>query len=222
MTAQSPINNFKRSLGAATKAIAHEPDIDVSYGGDVAGLVQDQIMLPSLPPRPKPEMIAKARGQADALALKIALHDPALHNRAQPKASPARMVFEAMEHARIEALGAQHLSGLGDNLMAALDARASRRGFDKPEITKDDTSFAEAIGLYAREAFMGRTLPASTDGIMGVWRTDIDAKAAVRFASLKDLLADQEAFGQSVQQLIQDFELGQDLAQPEEDDNSED
>ena len=56
-----------------------------------------------------------------------------------------------MEQARVEALGGQHLSGLGDNLMAALDARAQRRGFDKPDIAKDDTSFAEAVGLFARE-----------------------------------------------------------------------
>jgi len=51
---------------------------------------------------------------------------------------PARAVFEAMEQARVEALGGRHLSGLGDNLMAALDARALKRGFDKPEIAKDD------------------------------------------------------------------------------------
>ncbi len=219
---QTPLDNFKRSLGAATKAIASAPELEVSFGGDVAGAVRDQIMLPSLPPKPKPEIIAKARGQADALALKIALHDPILHNQTRPSASPARMVFEAMEQARIEALGAQHLSGLSDNLMAALDARATKRGFYKTDIAKDDTSFAEAVGLYAREVLTGRKLPASTDGIMGAWRMEIDAKAATRMNALKNLLSDQKAYGQSVQQLIQEFELGQDLADPEEDDNSDD
>jgi len=221
-TGQTPIDNFKRSLGAATKAIAGEPEIEVSFGGDVAGAVREQIMLPSLPPKPKPEVIAKARGEADALALRIALHDPVLHSQANPSASPARMVFEAMEQVRIEALGGQHLSGLGDNLMAALDARALRRGFDKPEIAKDDTSFAEAVGLYAREVLTGRRLPESTNGIMGAWRKEIEAKAGGRMSALKDLLSDQEAFGRSVQDLIQEFELGQDLADPEEDDNAED
>jgi len=222
MTGQTPIDNFKRSLGAATKAIAGEPEIEVSFGGDVAGVVRDQIMLPSLPPRPKPEAIAKARGEADALALKIALHDPVLHNKERPSSSSARMVFEAMEQARIEALGGQHLSGLGDNLMAALDARATRRGFHKPEIAKDDTSFAEAVGLYAREILTGRALPESTQGIMGAWRQEIEAKAAIRMDGLKALLGDQKAFGESVADLIADFELGQDLAEAEEDENSED
>ena len=219
---QSPIDNFKRALGAATKAVANAPEIEVSFGGDVAGVVRDQIMLPSLPPRPKPEVIAKARGQADGLALKIALHDAALHNKARPTSAPARMVFEAMEQARFEALGTQHLAGLGDNLMAALDERAQKRGFDKPEIAKDDTSFAEAVGLYAREVLTGRTLPASTDGIMSAWRMEIETKAADRMDALKALISDQEAFGASVQDLIADFELGQDLAEPEEDDNTDD
>ena len=64
----TPLDNFKRSLGAAAKAISGEPELEVSFGGDVAGLVRDQMMLPSLPPKPKPELIAKARGEADALA----------------------------------------------------------------------------------------------------------------------------------------------------------
>ena len=168
MSGSTPIDNFKRALGAATKAIAGEPELEVSYGGDVAGIVREQIMLPSLPPTPKPELIAKARGEADALALRLAHHDTELHSKNQPETGPARAVFEAMEQARVEALGAQHLSGIGNNLMAALDARASRRGFDKDTIAKDDNSFAEAVGLFAREALSGRELPESCNGIMNL------------------------------------------------------
>ena len=97
----SPIDDFKRALGAATKAIAGEPELEVSYGGDVAGIVREQIMLPNLPPAPKPEAIAAARGQAYALALRLALHDTELHRKNQPENGPARAVFEAMEQARI-------------------------------------------------------------------------------------------------------------------------
>jgi len=64
MTTRTPIDEFKRSLGAATKAISGEAEMEVSFGGDVAGIVRDQVMLPSLPPKPKPAQIAKARGEA--------------------------------------------------------------------------------------------------------------------------------------------------------------
>ncbi len=221
MTA-TPIDNFKRALGAATKAISGAPELEVSFGGDVAGIVRDQVMLPSLPPEPKPHLIAKARGEADALALRLALHDKEIHAENMPQSGPARQVFEAMEQARVEALGGQHLSGLGDNLMAALDARAQRRGFDNPEIAKDDTSFAEAVGLYAREKLTGRDLPKSTDGIMGAWREEIMLKAAGRFKTLKTALDDQDSFGKFVQELIADFELGDEMASSEEDENQDD
>lgn len=218
----TPIDNFKRALGAATKAISGEPELEISFGGDVAGIVRDQVMLPSLPPAPKPQLIAKARGEADALALRLSLHDKEVHSGNMPESGPARQVFEAMEQARIEALGARHLSGLSDNLMAALDARAQRRGFDKADIAKDDTSFAEAVGLYAREQLSERTLPKSTDGIMGAWREEIMLKAAGRFDELKTALDDQDTFGKFVQDLIADFELGDEMASSEEDDNEDD
>jgi cobaltochelatase CobT len=218
----TPLDNFKRSLGAATKAISGEPELEVSYGGDVAGIVRDQVMLPSLPPSIKPEQIAKARGEADGLALRIALHDADIHAGNQPKSGPARQVFEAMEQARVEALGGQHLSGLGDNLMAALDARAKKRGFDKADIAKDDTSFAEAVGLFAREKLSGRDLPASTNGIMAAWREEIELKAAGRMDALSEVLGDQNKFGELIHELISDFDLGQDLAEPDETDDQDD
>jgi len=219
---KSPADEFKRCLGAATKAISGELEMEVSFGGDVAGIVRDQVMLPSLPPKPNPEQIAKARGEADGLALRIALHDKFTHAKNQPSTGPARAVFEAMEQARVEALGSQHLAGLGDNLDAALSARAKRKGFHNADLPKDDNSFAEAVGLYAREILTGRALPASCDGIMKAWRMEIEAKAAPRMKGLKDLLSNQEAFGRSVRDLISDFDLSNDLADPEEDENTDD
>ena len=180
---KSPADEFKRCLGAVTKAISGEPEMEVSFGGDVAGIVRDQIMLPSLPPKPKPEQIAKARGEADGLALRIALHDKFIHAKNQPTTGPARAVYEAMEQARVEALGGQHLAGVGDNLDAALSARAQRKGFHNADIAKDDNSFAEAVGLYAREVLTGRPLPAACDGIMKAWRLEIEAKACLLYTS---------------------------------------
>ena len=127
-----------------------------------------------------------------------------------------------MEQARVEALGGQNLAGVGDNLDAALSARAQRKGFHNADIAKDDNSFAEAVGLYAREVLTGRPLPAACDGIMKAWRLEIEAKAAPRMDGLKDLLSNQDDFGRTVRELISDFDLSNDLADPEEDENSED
>ena len=222
MTTRTPIDEFKRSLASATKAIAGETELEVSYGGDVAGIVREQVMLPTLPPKPSPEIIAKARGEADALALRLSLHDTDTHMQNQPMSGPARAVFESLEQARVEALGTQHLSGVGDNLFAALDARASRRGFDKENIAQDDNSFAEAIGLYAREVLMNRPLPNSCSGIMKAWRQEIEVKSSATMEAMKGLLSNQKAFGEFANQMIRDFDMGDDVSQPEEDEETDD
>lgn len=178
-------------------------------------------MLPTLPPKPAPHLIAKARGEADALALRLSLHDSEIHSQNQPLSGPARAVFESLEQARVEALGARHLSGVGDNLFAALDARAIRRGFDKETIAQDDTSFAEALGLYAREVLMNRPLPKSCSGIMKAWRQEIDVKSEGRMEAMKALLSDQKAFGQFARELIADFDMGDDQSQPDEEDEDD-
>ena len=218
---QSPSDNFKSALGAATKAISGEVELEVSFGGDVAGIVRDQVMLPALPKIPKAENVAKARGEADALALKIALHDPEVHYKNQPANPQARMIYEALEQARIEALGSAHLSGLGDNLMAALNARARRRGFDKDNLSEADAPLAEAIGYYAREIFMERDLPDGVDGLMDVRRKEVE-KSHGRFDFLKDLLSDQEKYSRSIQDLLSDFDLADDAGDSENDEDGDD
>ncbi|WP_371396438.1 cobaltochelatase subunit CobT [Fretibacter rubidus] len=221
MTTQTPIDTFKRSLASATKAISGEPDLEVSFGGDVAGIVREQVMLPSLPPHPKPEVIAKARGEADQLALRLALHDKDTHSANQPSAGPARAIFEALENARVDTLGGLHLEGVRDNLDAALNARALRRNFDKTDLPKDDSTMAEAMGLFAREAMTGRPLPESCDGIMSVWRDTLVEVGGDKFKKLLETIGDQDAFGRQVKDLLRDFELGDDMSDPSEEEDQD-
>ncbi|NNE58196.1 MAG: cobaltochelatase subunit CobT [Hellea sp.] len=221
MTEQSPIDNFKRALGACTKAISGEPELEVSFGGDIAGIIREQVMLPAVPKVPTDDQIAKARGEADGLALRIALHDDEIHARNLPGNPEARMIYEALEQARIEALGSAHLSGLGDNLMAALDARARRRRFHKPDLSKADAPLAEAIGYYAREIFMDREMPDGVDGIMDVHRKEIE-KSHGRFDVLKDILKDQDKFSRGIQQLLADFDLADEHGDSQNDEDGDD
>ena len=210
-----PIDAFKRSLAAATKAIAGKAELEISFGGDVEGIVREQIMLPSLPPAPEPELIAKARGEADSLALRLTLHDGDIHARNQPNTGPARAIFEALEQARIEALGGEHLAGIRDNLDAALDAKAKRCKFNSDDLFEDDTTLPTAVGLYAREIFTGRKLPKSCDGLMNTCRETIMTTADKKLKALKELVHDQEKYGETVQDILRDFEMSNELSDPE-------
>ena len=55
---------------------------------------------------------AIVRGHADSIALKLACHDPAVHRRLVPGGQQARAVFEAVEQARVEAIGARRMAGV--------------------------------------------------------------------------------------------------------------
>ena len=221
MADKSPADEFKRALGAATKAISGEKELEVSFGGDIAGIVREQVMLPSVPKNVDTAQIAKARGEADALALRIALHDSEVHFKNQPGNPQARQIYEALEQARIEALGSAHLSGLGENLMAALDARARRKGFHKEIFNDEGAPLAEAIGYYAREIFMDRDLPEGVTGIMDVRRKEIE-KSHGRFDFLKDLVSDQDKFSRGIQDLLSDFDLADEPGEANNDEDGED
>ncbi|MEP6342196.1 MAG: cobaltochelatase subunit CobT [Maricaulaceae bacterium] len=224
MSNTTPLDNFKRAIGAATKAIAREPEMEVSYGGDTAHVSMGEdapnMRLPSLPPHPKPEVIAKARGEADALALRLSLHDADIHRAHQPAAGVARATFEALEQARVEAFGSRHLPGLADNLSTAQAARCTRKGFHKDGIEKTDLTFAEAMGIYAREQLTGRAAPPESDGLMSLWRGDLE-KAEDRFKSLKEVMGDQALYSQTVQQLLLDFDMGDKGDDPQEEDGDD-
>ena len=132
----------------------------------------------------------------------------------------ARATFEALEQARIESFGSQHLPGLADNLHRALAARGERKGFHKDGLDKTDLTFAEAMGLYAREQLTGRPAPEECDALMALWRGDLE-KSAPRFETLKELMGDQAAYSKAVQDLLLDFDMGDAADDPQEDENEE-
>jgi len=220
VSAASPVETFKRVLGATTKALAGEPDLDVQFGGEVAGLVKsggvDHLVLPTPPVKQTEATIAKSRGEADALALKLALHDPEVFAKDLPRPGPARAICEALEQARVESLGAKVMDGVSDNLHAALDARCTRRGFHQDGLSQDDVPMAEAMGLIAREVFSGRGLPDGANGIMKAWRTHIESIGSEALAKLSENMEDQAEFAKYTQELLKTFDLGDELADPEQ------
>ena len=82
--------------------------------------------LPEPPRKLGKHEAAIVRGHADASALKLACHDAAIHRRLQPVGQQARAVFEAVEQARVEAIGARRMDGVAKNLSAMLDERFMR------------------------------------------------------------------------------------------------
>jgi len=108
--------------------------------------------------RPDADGGGAARGQADALALRVAHHNTKAHAKAMPQREDARRLFEAAERARIESIGAAVMDGMAENLDAVLQQRCERAGYarvtDKARAPMDD-----ALEFVLREALTGRKLP---------------------------------------------------------------
>jgi cobaltochelatase CobT len=201
-------------------------ELEVQYGGEVAGLVNsagtEHLVLPTPPAKMTQEALGKSRGEADALALRLALHDEEIFSEDLPRPGPARAICEALEQARVESLGAKVMDGVSDNLYAAQEARCQRRGFHQEGLTQDDAPLAEAVGILAREVFSGRPAPEGASGLMGAWRQYIEKSGSDELEKLSGLLHDQKSFAKYAKELLQAFDLGDEYAEAEPGDDDED
>jgi len=204
---ESPTEPFKRALTAATRALSHDRDLQVSYGPETPGLRGKRARLP-VPGRDLPAAeVAQIRGLADAMALRLRHHDDSLHSRLLPQGGTARAVFDAIEQARVEAIGSNRMTGVAHNLNAALDDRCKSRGYAKVK-DRSEAPLADVLGLLARERLTGQPVPAAAQKMVGYWRDWIEEKGGPDLDQLMSRIGDQRAFAKVARKLIKDLELG--------------
>ncbi len=218
----NPADPFKKALAEATKVMADDADLSVSYSVDPPGSTSETIRLPQVSRRMTREEVLLARGTADALALRHKFHDPATANKYMPSGQMARDIFEAMETARCEAVGAKAMPGTAGNIDAKIANEALRRGFG--DITEAaQAPLAEAAGYLVRHLATGRELPEGATNVMNLWRDFIEAQCE-GLGNLEDALSDQATFAKFARQMIDDLGYGDQLGDdPDaEDEESED
>lgn len=217
---EGPVEPFKRALTAAMKTIAEQEELAVTFGTEPPGLRGLRARLP-LPSRElEAGEVAEVRGFSDAYALRLAHHDAEVDSRLAPDGSNARAIFDAVEQARVEAIGATQMSGMGENLTAALEKRCKARGYDK--ITnKDEAPLAEAVAMMAREKLTGAPVPESAQNLVDFWRPWIEEKASGDLDRLGEVLEDQEAFAKVMRDVLTDLEMGDELGDSPDDADDE-
>ncbi len=217
---ESPAEPFKRAVTGCLRAIARKADLEVSFAAERPGLLGGKVRLPEPPRKLTKTEAAIVRGHGDAIALRLACHDPAMHRRMQPGGQQARAVFEAVEQARVEAIGARRMDGVASNLTAMLDDRFHRGKFD--EITdRADAPIEDAVALMVRERLTGLAPPAAAKKLVDLWRPLIEDRAARDLDRLEDLIEDQRHFGDVVHDLLDALDMGEDRSSDSEDDEEE-
>ena len=200
------LETFKRATASTLRSMAERDDVTVAFSQESPGLLSGRARLP-MPPRDlQPDVTAQIRGAADAIALRLKHHDPAIHARRAPVGDHARVVFEAIEQARVEAIGTNQMVGVGQNLTSALSERYRREALDRaPE--RNETTLAETVRLLAREVLTGEAPPATAERLVALWRPNLPQKLIQDLSGLKATLYDQDAYARVIRQLIEDLNL---------------
>jgi len=217
---ESPTEPFKRAVTGCLRAIARKPDLEVSFAAERPGIAAGKARLPEPPRKLGGADAAIVRGHADSIALKLACHDPTVHRKLVPGGQQARAVFDAVEQARVEAIGSRRMAGVARNLSAMLDDRLHRGKFD--EVTdRADAPIEEAVALMVRERLTGQAPPAAARKIVELWRPLIEDRAGRDLDRLERLIENQSRFGDVVHDLLDSLDMGEDRSTESDEEEGE-
>ena len=219
---ESPTEPFKRAVTSCLRAIAKQPELEVTFAAERPGLSPGKARLPEPARKLTRKDAAIVRGHADSIALRIACHDAKIHRKLAPGNPQARGVFDAVEQARVEAIGAKRMTGVAKNLTAMLDDHFHRGKFD--EITdRADAPLADALAMMVRERLTGLAPPVAARKMVDLWRPILEDKIGQRLDRLKTHTEDQAKFADAVHDLLTALELSDERnADQDEDDNQDD
>ena len=206
----NPADPFKKALAEATKVMADDPELTVTFSVDPPGHSGDGVRLPQISRRMTPDEVLLARGTADSFALRHRHHDAGLNAKYAPQGQMARELYDAMETARVEAVGAHFMPGTAGNIDARIASDARRKGYDQIR-DASDAPLPVAAGYLIRHLATGRPLPPGADNVMELWRGYIEEQGGDRLGDLSTALTDQRAFARLARDLIRDLGYGDQL-----------
>src|SRR6195256_100045 len=184
---KNPAEPFKRAVTGCVRAIARKADLEVAFAAERPGIISGKVRLPEPARKPTMSEVAIVRGHADSIALKLACHDPNVHRKIVPSGQSARAVFDAVEQARVEAIGARRMAGVAKNPAAMIDDRFHRGKFD--EISdRADAPLEEALAMLVRERLTGMAPPPAAKRVVDLWRPLIEDRAGRNLDKLERLI----------------------------------
>ncbi|MGX7875175.1 cobaltochelatase subunit CobT [Mesorhizobium sp. ORM6] len=217
----SEADSFKRAVTVCMRAIAGDKDMEVGFAKDRPALAGSRARLPELPKKASKTDIAITRGLGDSMALKRACHDVRIHTRLAPEGKQARAIYDAVEQARVEAIGSRAMQGVADNIGSMLEDKYAKANLVDVK-DKADAPIEEALALMVREKLTGRPIPKSGERLVELWRPWVEEKAKADLDGLPAKLDDQQAFARVVREMLASMEMAEELGDDQETEDSED
>jgi cobaltochelatase CobT len=231
---RAPREPLKRAIAGCMRALAKMPGVEVSFATEQPSLVWSGADAKARLPEPGRKLDAREtailRGHADSMALRLACHNRDVHRRLSPQAPTARAVFDAVEQARVEAIGSRRMLGVAANLDAMLDDRFRRAHYAEIAV-RAEAPLEDALAMVVRERLTGLKPPKNSERVVDLWRPWIEERASTELDRLGSELEDQRAFALSVHKLLTALEMidegsfdgasGEDEGNPAEPDSGE-
>jgi cobaltochelatase CobT len=213
---ESPGEIFKRALAQAARSLAEQPDLEVVFSGDGPSLIGHRAILPHPPRELNGVEATRLRGMADQMALRVAHHDGSLHARTKPKSQEGARVYDALEQVRVEAIGANALVGVRENLAAVWEQTVQKKGFGQGDAAT--VPMADIVALMVRERLTDEPPPAAARALVDAHRAEIEAKAGADLDRLTGAVDDQKTFARIARAVVRDLEMGDEILDGSEDD----
>ncbi|ESY75255.1 cobaltochelatase subunit CobT [Mesorhizobium sp. M0051] len=217
----SEADSFKRAVTVCMRAIAGDKELEVGFAKDRPALAGSRARLPELPKKASKTDIAITRGLGDSMALKRACHDVRIHTKLAPDGKAARAIYDAVEQARVEAIGSRAMQGVADNIGSMLEDKYAKANLVDVR-DKADAPIEEALALMVREKLTGRPIPKSGQRLVELWRPWVEEKAKADLEGLSAKLGDQQAFARVVREMLASMEMAEELGDEQETEDSED
>jgi cobaltochelatase CobT len=213
-----PLMPFKRAVALATRTLAEKKQMQVVFGTDSPGYDGKTVRLPQPSRAISRKEIAVIRGYADSIALMSSCHNNRLHAEMCPQSGIAKSVFDSVERARVEALGALRMPGVAKNITAKIASRYER--LPDRDIDRQDAPLEDALALLVRQKLTGMKPPRGANGIVDVWRDWVEQRAGPILDRLDTAIEDQAAYGKLLRDMLQALELIEGPAEGSEEQSS--
>ena len=206
MSNETPLELFKQVLTGTARALAQEPEVELAFTADAPTQAGKNFKVPMPGRLLPPDQVAEARGFADSFALKLKHHNPARHAALRPSEVIAGAAFDAVENARVEALGSRNMAGIAANLGHALELKMRTDPISRAQ-APDEVPISTALSLIVRERLTGAPVPAAAAAGVDMLRGWIEENAGSDLDALALALDDQSAFAALTQSMLEHLNL---------------
>ena len=189
--------NLKEAISATTRALAQDPELEISFGGMPS--TGSKIAL-SNPPTRKSE-IASFRGEADALACSKRFSSNEIF--LDTGSSRLNNLIGKLEEVRVEILGSMKYEGVAKNLNARFEDKC--KAFASIEEKED--LLEPALESWLRQILLEEKLSKTQSQVLKPWKTLFNDKGSPFKNELFDSLKDQIKFAETSRKLLHALEV---------------